>query len=85
MPHRCISPDIDETPLPAEVPRAYALRLALAKARAVPRGAGEIVLAGDTTVALGRRILPPAEPPRSSAACWASCPDGDISAFRRSA
>ena len=61
MPHRCISPDIDETPLPVEVPRAYALRLALAKARAVPRGADEIVLAGDTTVALGRRILPPAD------------------------
>jgi septum formation protein len=61
VPHRCISPDIDETPLPAEVPRAYALRLALAKARAVSRGAGEIVLAGDTTVALGRRILPPAD------------------------
>lgn len=61
MPHRCISPAIDETPLPGELPRAYALRLALAKARAVPRGAGEIVLAGDTTVALGRRILPPAD------------------------
>ncbi len=61
VPARSVSPEIDETPLPAELPRAYALRLATAKARAVPRGPGEIVLAGDTTVALGRRILPPAD------------------------
>jgi len=60
-PGRIASPDIDETPLKGEVPRAYALRLAEAKARAVPLAEGEIVLAGDTTVALGRRILPPAE------------------------
>lgn len=59
--HRIESPDIDETPLKAELPRAYAQRLAEAKARAVHRHDGEIVLAGDTTVAVGRRILPPAE------------------------
>lgn len=61
VPARIASPDIDETPLKGEAPRAYALRLAVAKAMAVPRAAGEIVLAGDTTVALGRRILPPAD------------------------
>ncbi len=61
VPDRIASPDIDESPLKGEQPRAYALRLAQAKAAAVPRGEGEIVLAGDTTVALGRRILPPAE------------------------
>lgn len=33
------------------------------KALAVPRAEGEIVLAGDTTIAVGRRILPPAETP----------------------
>ncbi len=60
-PARIASPDIDETPLAGERPRAYALRLAKAKAAAVPRATDEIVLAGDTTVALGRRILPPAE------------------------
>lgn len=60
MPNRVESPDIDETPLKGELPRTYALRLAEAKARAVHRGEDEIVLAGDTTVALGRRILPPA-------------------------
>ena len=60
-PARVESPDIDETPRKGEAPRAYALRLAQEKAAAVTRGAGEVVLAGDTTVALGRRILPPAE------------------------
>lgn len=60
-PDRICSPDIDESPLKGELPRAYALRLAQAKAAAVDRHDGEIVLAGDTTVALGRRILPPAE------------------------
>lgn len=60
-PSRIESPDIDESPLPGELPRAYALRLAEAKARAVQRRPGEMVIAGDTTVAAGRRILPPAE------------------------
>ncbi len=60
-PTRIVSPDIDETPLKAETPRAYATRLARAKAQAIGRHQGEIVLAGDTTVALGRRILPPAD------------------------
>jgi septum formation protein len=60
-PARVAAPAIDETPRPAELPRAYALRLAHEKAHAVGRAPGEIVLAGDTTIALGRRILPPAE------------------------
>ncbi|WP_233150727.1 Maf family protein [Sphingomonas mollis] len=61
VPVRVAAPDIDETPFPAEVPRVYALRLAVEKARAVDRAAGEIVIAGDTTIAVGRRILPPAD------------------------
>jgi septum formation protein len=61
VPDRVAAPDIDESPRPGELPRAYALRLAEEKARAVPRAEGEIVIAGDTTVAVGRRILPPAE------------------------
>ena len=60
-PVRVAAPDIDEAPLPRELPRAYALRLAEAKARAVDRAEDEVVLAGDTAIALGRRILPPAE------------------------
>jgi len=50
-------PEIDETPLPGEVPRAYCLRIAVAKARAVAACADDVVLAADTTVAMGRRIL----------------------------
>jgi septum formation protein len=61
VPDRIVAPGIDETPLPRELPRAYALRLAEAKAHAVPREADDVILAGDTTIALGRRILPPAE------------------------
>jgi septum formation protein len=56
-PARICAPDIDEAPLPGELPRAYAVRLAEAKARAVPRGEREAVLAGDTAVVAGRRIL----------------------------
>ena len=56
-PSRIAAPDIDETPLKGELPRAYVARLAEAKARAVERVDGEVVLAGDTTVAVGRRIL----------------------------
>ncbi len=63
IPDRTVSPDIDETPRPGELPRPYAERMAAAKARAVARGGDEIVLAGDTTVAVGRRILPPADTP----------------------
>ncbi len=54
------SPDIDEVPRKDELPRPYAERMAQEKALAVSRQEGEIVLAGDTTVALGRRVLPQA-------------------------
>lgn len=57
-PARIASPDIDETPRKGELPRDYALRMATEKAAAVSRAEGEVVLAGDTVVALGRRILP---------------------------
>ena len=59
-PDRIASPDIDETPRKGEIARIYALRMAVEKAHAVERAAGEIVIAGDTTVAVGRRILPQA-------------------------
>lgn len=56
-PARVAAPDIDEDPLARELPRPYVLRIAAAKAAAVERGAGEVVVAGDTTIAVGRRIL----------------------------
>jgi septum formation protein len=53
--------EIDETPLPAERPSDYARRIAAAKAAAVAqRHPGAVILAADTVVAAGRRILPKA-------------------------
>lgn len=52
--------DLDETPLRDERPRALALRLAVAKGRAVARP-GAFTLSADTVVGVGRRILPKAE------------------------
>ncbi|OQW80535.1 MAG: septum formation protein Maf [Proteobacteria bacterium ST_bin14] len=57
VPARIAAPDIDEATHAAELPRDYVLRIAVQKALAVPRAPGEVVLAGDTTVAVGRRIL----------------------------
>ncbi len=59
--------DIDETPLKAERPRDYALRMGEEKAAAV--SAPGFVLAGDTVVAAGRRILPKTETPEEARAC----------------
>jgi septum formation protein len=60
--------DIDETPRKAEVPRVYAARMAREKAEAVD-SVGAYVLAGDTVVALGRRILPKAEDEATARQC----------------
>jgi septum formation protein len=50
--------DIDETPLPGELPRLHAARLARLKAETVrPRHPDALILAADTVVACGRRIL----------------------------
>jgi septum formation protein len=60
--------DIDETPHKDEQPRAYARRMAREKAEAIA-GDGAHVLAGDTVVALGRRILPKAEDEATARRC----------------
>jgi septum formation protein len=61
-PDRVVAPEADETPLRRELPREYALRLAVAKAGAVAGSHPDaFVLAADTVVACGRRILPKAE------------------------
>ena len=49
--------DIDETPRADENPTEYVMRLAIEKAHAVPRAAGEVVLAADTTVVLDSAIM----------------------------
>lgn len=62
--------DLDETPRKGELPRPYALRLAEEKAEAIrhdfPTG---LILAADTVVACGRRILPKTEDVASAREC----------------
>ena len=68
--------DIDETPKLGELPRAYATRLArekveaaLAMVRIDDELKGSYILAADTVVAVGRRILPKAELLDEAAQC----------------
>jgi septum formation protein len=61
---------VDETPLKGELPVPHARRLAEAKALAVAaRHPGAFVLAADTVVACGRRILPKAEDAATARQC----------------
>ena len=54
--------DVDEAALKGETPRLLARRLAVAKAAVTAtRRPGAFVLAADTVVAVGRRVLPKAE------------------------
>ncbi len=58
QPDRIVAPSCDESRLPGETPNALAKRLALAKATAVASECpGAFVLAADTVVAAGRRVL----------------------------
>jgi septum formation protein len=68
--------DIDEMPLRGELPRACANRLARAKAEAALAAVqldeelrGAYIVAADTVVAVGRRILPKAELIDEAAQC----------------
>jgi septum formation protein len=64
--------DVDEAPLPKETPRLTALRLASAKAQVgQARAPGSFVLAADTVVAVGRRVLPKAETLDEARGCLA--------------
>ncbi len=57
-PHDVIPADIDESVKKAETPRAYVKRLAVEKANAVAvKHPNDIIIAADSTVAVGRRIL----------------------------
>jgi septum formation protein len=71
-PDRIEIPDVDEKPHARELPRSHALRLAEDKARAIAARIGReagYILAADTVVAAGRRILPKAESEAQAAAC----------------
>lgn len=67
--------DIDETPQKREKPQPYALRMASEKVLKVRDQNAEtvnhFVLAGDTVVACGQRILPKTEDEASARACLA--------------
>lgn len=70
VPAQVIATDIDETPLKRETPRPHAVRLAFAKAEAAAtRAPDSLVLAADTVVGVGRRILPKAETEAQALEC----------------
>ena len=72
VPDAIIPADIDETPLRGERPRAHAERLAVEKARAAALLRPDaVVLAGDTVVGVGARILPKAEDEATARRCLA--------------
>jgi len=61
---------IDETPLPKELPTKYVQRIAIAKAKkAAEEHKDFLILAADTVVAVGRRILPQAKTEEQARAC----------------
>jgi septum formation protein len=70
-PDEIFDPAVDETPVPRELPREHASRLAAAKtaAAAVGRTAACLILGADTVVACGRRILPKAADAEGALAC----------------
>ena len=70
VPDAVVPADIDESVPKAELPRDHALRLAREKAEAIARRHPDsLVLAADTVVAVGRRILPKAEDEATLRAC----------------
>ena len=73
FPSAVIPADIDETPLKDELPQIYAKRIALEKAKVVAdKNPDKIVLAADTVVYCGRKILPKAEDEATARKCLAT-------------
>lgn len=69
-PDAILPPDIDESVPKGELPRAHAQRLAREKAEVVAARNGDaLVLAADTVVAVGRRILPKVEDEATLRSC----------------
>lgn len=64
-PDEIIAPNIDETPLRDEAPRLYAKRMALSKLIDQPG----FIIAADTVVALGTRLLPKTETEAQAKTC----------------
>jgi septum formation protein len=69
-PAQILPADLNESPLKGELPRDYALRMAREKASAIAKTHPDtFILAADTVVAVGRRILPKAETPAQVQQC----------------
>ncbi|RKQ71342.1 septum formation protein [Litorimonas taeanensis] len=69
-PDDVIPAEINEDPILGEVPRPHALRLASEKCAVIAaREPDSVVLAADTVVGVGRRILPKAETPEQALEC----------------
>ena len=69
-PDHILPADIDETPYPNESASAYVMRVASEKAAAIAANKpGAFILAADTVVACGRRILPKAEDEQTARDC----------------
>ena len=73
VPDAVMPADIDETELKSETPRALALRLASEKAAALNHALNDktVILAADTVVSVGRRILPKTETEQEARDCLA--------------
>ena len=70
VPDKIIPADINEDPITGELPRDHALRLSCEKAAKVAGDhPGRVILASDTVVGLGRRILPKAEDRETAESC----------------
>lgn len=69
VPDRIAAADLDESPLKDETPAQLALRLAVSKAQAVAAVTPGYVLAADTVVCVGRRVLDKADTVADVAAC----------------
>lgn len=69
VPDRIAAADLDESPLKDEIPAQLALRLAVSKAQAVAAVTPGFVLAADTVVCVGRRVLDKADTEADVAAC----------------
>jgi len=69
-PSQIIPAEIDETPQKSELPRVLAQRLAKEKAEFVSKEHKDVfILAADTVVGCGRRVLPKAETEEDAFAC----------------
>jgi septum formation protein len=70
VPDKILAADVDETPRKAELPIKYAARMAQEKAASIAaQYKDDVILAADTVVACGRRILPKAEDEKTARKC----------------